>query len=263
MSNSFAAGVNAGNLSATVGTEISGCAASRGHQGVFWVHNDSGDSARIFAISGAGAFLGTYNLSGAYAADYEDIAVGPGPVSNARYIYVGDIGDNYAVRNVKHVYRAMEPSRIASSGTLAVDDIGLVYPDGRRDAETLMVDPANGDIYVVSKPYQSNTVYRFKAPMKSGNTYTGQVVAYISIPWLTGGDISADGSRILMRDGYKNYMWTRRSGETIAQALSRSPVQVPSVGEPQGEAICWGPAGAAYYTTSEGSRQPFYFFAGR
>ena len=31
------------------------------------------------------------------------------------------------------------------------DSINLVYPDGSKDAETLMVDPLNGDIYIITK----------------------------------------------------------------------------------------------------------------
>ena len=38
------------NLEGTVLNELSGLAASRIHEGVLWAHNDSGDSARIFAV---------------------------------------------------------------------------------------------------------------------------------------------------------------------------------------------------------------------
>jgi hypothetical protein len=258
----FAPGVSLGIVQDPVRNEISGCAASRAHPNVFWMHNDSGDSAEIFAFGRHGALLGTYSLSGAGAADYEDIAVGPGPVSGKSYVYVGDIGDNGSTRQTKTVYRAVEPSSIGSSGVLSVDKIHLVYPDGPHDAETLMVDPANGDVYVVTKRLQVNKVYRFKAPLNNGGTYTGTVVATIPISWLTGGDISPDGSRILIRTGTHNYLWTRAAGQSIGQALSGSPVTVPVAQEPQGEAICWDADGKSYYTTSEGKSQPFYFFQG-
>jgi hypothetical protein len=264
VSASFANGVSLGNVQDPVRNEISGCAASRTHQNAFWMNNDSGDSAEIFAFGRNGGFLGKYSLSGSgvSAIDYEDIAVGPGPVSGKNYIYVGDIGDNSANRQTKHIYRAAEPSSIAASGSLPVDNIQIVYPDGPEDAETLMVDPANGDVYVVSKRLQKNNVYLFKAPMVSGKTYTGTIVATIPIYFLTGGDISRDGTRILMRTTTKNYMWTRASGETIAKALSRTAVSVPAVQENQGEAICWDASSKSYYTTSEGNKQPFHFFQG-
>lgn len=258
----FAAGVNAGNINNGALTEISGCAASRVNDGIFWMHNDSGDSARIFAVSKTGVLKATYNLSGANAADYEDIAVGPGPVAGQSYVYVGDIGDNGASRNTKQVYRLPEPKVGTSASTQPVEKFNFVYPDGPRDAETLMVD-TNGDVYVVSKRETAsvgNRVYRFKAPLTNGQTYTGVEVARIHTQWLTGGDISADGSRILIRDGGQVYLWLRHDGETVGAALSRAPIKVPTMDEPQGEAVCWDRTGTDYYTTSEHVNQPFYYF---
>lgn len=258
----FAAGVNAGNINSSSLTEISGCAASRINDGIFWMHNDSGDRPRIFAISKTGVLKATYNLSGASAADYEDIAVGPGPVSGQSYVYVGDIGDNGASRNTKQIYRLPEPKVGTSATTQSVEKFNFVYPDGPRDAETLMVD-ANGDVYVVSKretAANGNRVYRFKAPLVNGQTYTGVEVARIHTQWLTGGDIAADGSRILIRDGGQVYLWLRYDGETVGAALSRAPIKVPTVDEPQGEAVCWDKTGTDYYTTSENLNQPLYYF---
>ena len=44
--------------------EASGIAASRRVDDVWWVHNDSGDTARVFAISTNGQTLGEYALTG-------------------------------------------------------------------------------------------------------------------------------------------------------------------------------------------------------
>ena len=129
--------------------EASGIAASRKHPGVFWVHNDSGDKPRIFALDGKGATLATYRLSGADANDWEDIAVGPGPKSGETYVYVGDIGDNGTSRKSVQVYRVAEPAAIQGDGKLTgVDKLKLQYPDEPHNAETLMVDPRQGDLYL-------------------------------------------------------------------------------------------------------------------
>ena len=45
--------------------ESSGIAASRCQKNIFWVHNDSGDDAFIFAINAAGDDLGTWKIPGA------------------------------------------------------------------------------------------------------------------------------------------------------------------------------------------------------
>ena len=93
--------------------ETSGIAASRRVDNVWWVHNDSGDSARVFAINTSGQTLGEYALSGASAIDWEDIAAGPGPTAGVSYLYVGDIGDNDQKRRDLVIYRIPEPEPLA------------------------------------------------------------------------------------------------------------------------------------------------------
>ena len=44
-------------------TECSGLAVSRKNPGVLWVHNDSGDSARLFAVKEDGTLLGVFRLA--------------------------------------------------------------------------------------------------------------------------------------------------------------------------------------------------------
>jgi hypothetical protein len=47
------------------------------------------------------------------------------------------------------------------------------------------------------------------------------------------------------------YLWERKSGESISEALARIPVKLPYIPEPQGEAIGFQTDGEAYYTISE------------
>lgn len=51
-----------GSVSSSSLSEISGLVDSRANADAFWVHNDSGDSARFYAMSRAGAVLGTFPL---------------------------------------------------------------------------------------------------------------------------------------------------------------------------------------------------------
>jgi hypothetical protein len=137
-------------------TEASGIAVSRKNSDVLWTHNDSGDLNRIFAFNRQGDHLGVFNIAGVINRDWEDIAVGPGPINGKQYIYVGEIGDNNAAYNLKYIYRILEPDVSSTQSSidttlLNVEKITFQYPDGRRDAETLMVDPLTKDIYVVSK----------------------------------------------------------------------------------------------------------------
>ena len=52
-----------GNVASSQLTEISGVAASQQNDHVLWVHNDSGDTARLFAMSTEGDDLGTIPVS--------------------------------------------------------------------------------------------------------------------------------------------------------------------------------------------------------
>ena len=92
--------------------EASGVAVSRKNSDVLWTHNDKGDSNRVFACNSQGKHLGVYSIGGATNRDWEDIAVGPGPVSGQQYLYVGEIGDNSAKYDLKHIYRVPEAFEI-------------------------------------------------------------------------------------------------------------------------------------------------------
>lgn len=81
-------------------TESSGVAAG---PGVLWTHNDSGDSARFFALDRRCRTLATYSVVGARATDWEDMARGAGA------LWFGDIGDNASTRSGVVVYRVPEP----------------------------------------------------------------------------------------------------------------------------------------------------------
>jgi hypothetical protein len=184
------------------------------------------------------------------------MAVGPGPVNGEQYLYIGDIGDNSAKHYIKYIYRLAEPAvdSCQSPVDLTLSDFDVIayrYPDGERDAETLMVDPLTKDIYVVSKREDSVRVYCAVYPQKSGQISILNYVTTINLTNITGGDISASGNEILLKTYRTVYYWQRAASQTVAEALKTKPVIVPYIPEPQGEAITWAPDGRGYYTTSE------------
>lgn len=245
--------------------EASGIAVSRDNPGVLWVHNDSGDTARVFAMNTQGTHLGIYNLTGTSATDWEDMAVGPGPNVGQSYLYLGDIGDNSAVRPAIRVYRVPEPAVSPTQPPVVinlsgVDTITLQYPDGARDAETLMVDPRTADLYVISKRETRSRLYRAPFPQSTTQTivmeYRGQ------LPWggATGGDISPNGAEILVRGYLSASLWRRPADNPLWDAFAYAGYTVPLATEPQGEAIGFHGMGLGYYTVSEGTSQPIYYF---
>ncbi len=243
-------------------TEASGIVASRKTAGVLFVHNDSGDMPRVFAMTTLGKHRAVFSLSGASAVDWEDMAVGPGPDPGEHYLYLGDIGDNNAVRPSVVVYRVAEPSIPSTPTTVAlagVESFTFTYPGGARDAEALLIDPESGDLFILQKASSGpSNVYRKAAPLSSGEL---ELVTSVDVgPKATAGDISPSGAEILIRTYNVAWLFRRAAGQTVGEALQGEPCSVPLHGEPQGEAIGFAADGASYFTVSEGVNQPLFHF---
>ncbi|MCH8874501.1 hypothetical protein IH824_17350 [candidate division KSB1 bacterium] len=248
--------------------EVSGLAASRKNSNVLWTHNDSGDENRVFAIDANGKHLGTFLIEGAEARDWEDIAVGPGPIAGKQYLYIGDIGDNLSQFDIKHIYRVMEPevncNQPPIEATLSgVEAIAFQYPDGKRDAETLMVDPLTKDIYIVSKRESNVRVYRAPYPQSTTRTITLEYVVTLNLNNVVGGDISPSGNEVVIKTYKAIYYWRKSPDEKCWKIFDKDPISVPYIPEPQGEAVCWRADGLGYYTVSEepgGIPSHLYFY---
>ena len=262
--------VDKGTIESSEITEASGIASSRKNRGVFWTHNDSGGKGRIFAFDSLGKHLGYYLIAGIQNRDWEDIAVGPGPIEGEQYIYIADIGDNSVRYNTKYIYRVLEPKVSVAQTPVdtilyEVERLVFQYPDGNRNAETLMVDPISRNIYIVSK--ESNTkVYRLAWPYTfysapTLNVDTLEVIT--SLPFgasAVGGDISPTGAEILIKSRRVIYYWKRGNDETVEEALMHEIQAVPYFQEPQGEAVTWASDSTGYYTISEGQYPHLYFY---
>jgi len=265
--------IQSGKLNDKAMDEISGIAASGINKDVYYVHNDSGDTSRFFAISPDGKLISTLYYKGDVkerlgAIDCEDIAVGPGPLKNKSYVYVGDIGDNQAVRKYLTIYRVQEQPIWTKGGNINVTavPIYLRYPDGPRDAETLMVDPIQKLFYIITK--RTDTVRVYTAPLgyRPNDTVTMTYrtklffKGYKPFKWITAGDISKDGTQVLVKSYEKIYYWKRKDNEPVWQTLQRTPAEPNYQQEKQGEAIGFTPDGRGFYTVSEGVFSPIYYY---
>lgn len=229
--------------------ELSGLAASRTFDPVLWAHNDSGDTARLYAIDRSGASIATVALTGVEARDWEDIAAGAGA------LYVGDIGDNQAKRDGIVVYRVPEPDPAAAAEADAVP-IELTYPDGAHDAEALMVDGPTGQLVIVTKELAGNAGV-YTAPLDTPGVLARVATLDLGVGQLvTAGDISPAGDAIALRTYGKVFVWERRDGESVAGAFGRAPCEAPAPAEGQGEAIAF--IGPGYVTISEGEGAPVW-----
>ena len=128
--------------------EISGLAASRRLPERFWVHNDSGNPARLFALSGQGRVLQRLDLQGAQNLDWEDIAAFVD--QGQPWLAIADTGDNFAIRSEVSILLLPEPEALNGAVPVA-RTLHFRYPGGARDLEAMTVDAAAGKILLLEK----------------------------------------------------------------------------------------------------------------
>jgi hypothetical protein len=261
----FSAGAVVGRIVSPLLGETSGVVVSRHDPEVLWIHNDSGDGPKLYAIGIDGTHFATYAVSGAVAVDWEDLA------GDETYLYVGDTGDNRLERPFVVVYRLREPTpekpgKSVVERTVTAETLKLVYPGGPKNSETLLVDPQTGDLFLVTKERDANKLYRAPAPQPWG---AGQVTlepVAVDLPFrkaagweryggeVTGGDIALRADAIILRSYWRAYWWPRAPGQSVGEALRGPGCPVP-VASPmkdgQGEAIGFGLSGDSYLTIPE------------
>lgn len=250
--------------------ETSGIAASALFKNMLYVHNDSGDTTRFFMISPDGKLHHTIYYQGRLDEyiDCEDVAVGPGPVKGKSYVYIGDIGDNGVNKTTVVIYRMQESHTWEKDSIIhaTADKLYLKYPDGPKDAETLMLDPIGKLLSVVTKRKDTVRIYTAPLNFKDNDTVTltfrGKLFFEGTKPfkWITSGNISRDGEHILLKSYQNVYYWNRKDKEPIWETMQRQPRILPYKVEKQGEAIGFSADGKLYYTTSEGVFSPIYYY---
>jgi len=247
----YSNGKEMGKVNRKLINEASGLAHSRMFDNMLYTHNDSGGLPVIYKMDSTGKIIGQIRLNGVSNRDWEDMAIGPGPEKGKSYVYVGDIGDNQEKAPSIKVFRFEEPDEHQDTTVVVPEVLELTYPDGPKDAETLMVDPWNGDLLILSKRDSSNVLYKLKDGANQNGKAELEKVLKLPITMSVAGDISPDGREIIIKNYWVVYHWYRKEGESIEAALSRSPVQLPYVPEPQGEALAFSRDGKSYFSLSE------------
>jgi hypothetical protein len=208
--------------------EMSGIVKSLQFDNVWWVHNDSGDSPRLFAIDSTGAahlapWRASQYATGAVTVDTSDRPAWPGlDLGSAAHIdyedmavedsvlYVGDIGNNGNARRDLGIYVIPEPYYYARR-TRPMTHLRIRYPDQTTypaekwdyDAESLFVD--DGTLYVLTKRRKGQqigqldpgtTLYRLDTEHPHRVNTLTLVDRHASIPPPTGAALSPSGDRL-------------------------------------------------------------------
>jgi hypothetical protein len=219
-------------------TEASGLALSGRHQGVLWMHNDSGGEARLFGVGFDGSVVAAAALEGAENVDWESLATGPNGT-----LWIGDIGDNDLAREELVVYRISEPD--LGDTSVAATRFALRYPDGPHDAEALLVNPVTGRLWVATKQIYGGGLY--EAPEQLSAEGVNELVRIRDVPSVvTDGTWSADGQRYVLRDYGRAWIY-----DPAGNALAQVELPGQDQGQNQGESVSFSAAGSALLSGSE------------
>ena len=261
--------------------ESSGVAASSVSDDLFFTHNDSGGEPCVYAFDRRGETLAVLRVPEAKNIDWEDMARGPDD-NGELCLFVGDIGDNAARRSHVSVYRFPEPDVDPGKTGVATDTapaarFDLHYPDGPHDAETLLVHPRTGQLFIVTKGLQGSALYAAPRTLQPGKTNRMTKVASVSFNRLsssvnslgdavrrllcTGGALSPDGTRLVLRTYTDAYGWKIPNGN-IAAVFGSQPARIVLPETRQGEAITYSHDGASLITTTEGANAPVHELKG-
>ena len=231
--------------------ESSGLAPSSYGDGIVYTFNDSGDTARFFAVNPSGATVAIYTLKGATNHDWEDMDTGT-DASGKPVLYFGDIGDNASKRTEIDVYQVSEPR--GPSADVPWIRYRFKYPDGSHNAESLMVDPHTHRIFIASKAgLGQGTGLLYEAPAVLSTTAINTLAIVEpprAIPNLTtSGDISPDGKLMVLLTYFSAYWSVGVTGELHA---------FPVTEQQQDEGISFTRDGKSILVDSEGKYTGVY-----
>lgn len=248
-------------------TEVSGIVKSRTYGDTYWIHNDSGDTPRLFAINADGTvivppFVRKQTIGPGHSdqhwpgmpvlvaanQDWEDIAV------SGDLIYIADLGNNGNARRDLGLYVVREPNPAAITNVRTFQYYPVEYPEQSSfpaknwhfDSEGLFVDAAVP--YVITKHRQPGKISDWQ---RGANLYrldtwhTDQVNQLVKVSThsemavATAADLSPDGQWLAVLCYTDIWLFKRptKGDDWFASESHRLKLDFRQTG--QVEAIAW------------------------
>ncbi|WBO65558.1 WD40 repeat domain-containing protein [Streptomyces camelliae] len=223
--------------------ESSGLAASHLHPGIYWTHNDSGDGPYIYGVdSRTGKTVARVTLRGIGAPrDDEAISIGPD-----NQIYLGDIGDNFGGKwPYVWIYRLPEP-KVLKDETVTATQYVVKYENGPRDAESLVVHPKTGRVYIIDKKEDGGHLYEGPATLSTSGANIFRPIAAVDL-WATDAAFSPDGRQLAVRGYFGGISYAWNGGRIKREGQLDVPLQR------QGEGVSYSLDGTKLLYSSEGA----------
>lgn len=228
--------------------ESSGLLKSPRHENLYWTHNDSGDSSRLFAIRRDGSSIipkgksdkdPSILIRNAAHVDWEDCAF-----DRAGRLYIGDFGNNSKTRADLALYILEEPDPARSNRVKSAKKIRFAYPgQGKPTADSnnfncealFIIDQTP---YVLTKEQfkARTTLFRFDTTDTNRVNILTPVGEFNIGGAVTGSDISPDQSLLAVIT--YNAIWIFEKPSDSDNFLL-NPVRKLRIKAKQCEAICW------------------------
>ncbi|MCX6853067.1 MAG: hypothetical protein NTY98_29600 [Verrucomicrobia bacterium] len=250
--------------------ESSGLALGVRDPSIFWTSNDSGGEPCVFAIDRSGKTRAKVRVRDAANFDWEDIASGKDEQGTPT-LFIGDIGDNLFIRASIQVYQISEPEisaagqPVAETETTAPQIWRANYPDGKYNAESLLVHPQTRRLYILTKSDDGRcALYAFPQTLQPKVSMVLEKVADLTFPKLiragkrphdncmtTAACFAPDGSRMVVSTYSSLYEWLLPKEKSLAEALKEVPVRIEPELLRQLEGVCYDSDSRTLWITSE------------
>ncbi|MBZ5855713.1 hypothetical protein [Flavihumibacter profundi] len=243
--------------------EVSGMADSYSMPGYLWLLQDSDNPAELLTVSHDGKQGNHVHINGVSNRDWEDMAIGNGPESGKKYIYIEDAGDNFLAFNTYYIYRFAEPE-IGVTEVSDADKIGFVYDDGlHHNTEAILFDNSSNNIILVTKESPAQ-IFTLHYPYNLYGINTAVKSGVLKLSGITGAALSPNGQELLLRTYQTIYYWQKTGGGSIEAMLQDTVLESIPSNEPQGESITFRNDNGGFFTLSENAGLPvqlnLYFF---
>ncbi|MEP6835916.1 MAG: hypothetical protein ABJB74_21180 [Gemmatimonas sp.] len=260
--------------------ESSAAVMSSTQPGVFFTINDSGNDPALFALDTTGKTRGRWRVTGASNNDWEAASRGTclrataATTAGAACLFLGDVGDNGAVRPDVKLYQVTEPTvtRDMTEGELRAETLVVRYPDGPHDVEAMYVGPT-GNTYLLTKRPLKNTAGTlrqalvFEVPVAawaSHDTVTATLLDSLpivpgssSLRRLTDASLSDDSRFLAIRTYGQIYIFaTDTTSGRVINAIAPATCNIENIEALPGEGITWLGSTSQLLLTREGQNAP-------
>ncbi|MDG1851120.1 MAG: hypothetical protein P8J44_03305 [Gammaproteobacteria bacterium] len=206
--------------------EISGMVKSRSYPDTYWVVNDSGAEAKIFAINSKGQnIIPTYSRFTYYGEEkqagkkqwqgfnvlYSKNIDWESMTADDNHIYVADTGNNFNRRRDLGIYMLSEIDPTASTQSAAIKHLPVSYPEqmefpgkGKKHFDSEALFSADGKLYLITKHRTSSglrmepgaNLYRLDTDYTERDNLLTLVDSNENMLAVTGAELSPDGQTL-------------------------------------------------------------------